>query len=129
MSSKFKRLPQSPDALTQLRRLWLAALGAATLAQRQGRSLFAALVAEGQRIRAEQERLADAFATRVNEELAARRTAMLERIAETSERLGRMVEDLSSSLIERLGIPSRREVRELSARIAELRGRLAELAR
>lgn len=129
MRSKSQSQPHSPTSLAELRRVWLAALGVVALAERQGRSLLAALVAEGQRIQAEQERRAGALADRAREQLASHRTAIRERIGEASERLGRMVEDLASSLVERLGIPSRREVRELSLHIAELRDRLAELAR
>jgi poly(hydroxyalkanoate) granule-associated protein len=129
MRSKNALPARNPSSSGEFRRLWLAGLGAAALAERQGRRLFAQLVAEGRRIRAESGGIARTLAQRLRGELSARRLTLGRRAEAAAERLGGMVEDLSSSLIERLGIPSRREIRELSARIAELRHRLAGLAR
>lgn len=110
------------------RRFWLAGLGAFALAERHGRDLLRQLIAEGQRFRSEHELGATAIAARLSERLAAQRTAIARWLSEVSQQLARASEDIASSLIERLGIPSRRELRELSARIAELQRRLSELA-
>lgn len=128
MHDKHTHRSISLSSLGEFRRIWLAGLGAVALAERHGRDWFARLVDEGERIREESATAARMLYRRAGRSLASRRDWIRERIADAAERLGRSVEDLASSLVERVGIPSRRELRELSARMMELRQRLRELA-
>jgi len=89
--------------------IWLAGLGAFSKAQQEGVKMFEALVAEGEKV---QERT---------------RTAADERIAEvrakasgTWDKLEQVFEDRVAQALNRLSVPSRKDIDVLSKRVAEL---------
>src|SRR5271166_4176529 len=89
--------------------IWLAGLGAFSKAQQEGVKMFEALVAEGEKV---QERT---------------RTAADERIAEvrakasgTWDKLEQVFEDRVAQALNRLSVPSRKDIDTLSKRVAEL---------
>lgn len=103
------------------RQIWLAGLGAYTKAEEDTGRFFDRLVREGEDIesktRGAVERQVRAVEDRVGE--------VKSRATESWDRLESVFDQRVSRTLGRLGIPSRREIRELEARVAKLEAALA----
>ena len=102
------------------RQIWLAGLGAYTKAEEDTGRFFDRLVREGEEIenktRGAVERQVRAVEGRVGE--------VRNRATSSWDRLESVFDQRVSRTLERLGIPSRREIRDLEARISELEAKL-----
>lgn len=102
------------------RQIWLAGLGAYTKAEEDTGKFFERLVREGEEIetrtRGAVERQVRAVEDRVGE--------VKHRATESWDRLESVFDQRVSKALGRLGIPSRREIRELEARVSELEAEL-----
>ncbi len=89
--------------------IWLAGLGAFSKAQQEGVKMFEALVAEGEKV---QERTKVAADERLAE-VRAKATG-------TWDKLEQVFEDRVARALNRLSVPSRKDIDVLSQRVAEL---------
>jgi poly(hydroxyalkanoate) granule-associated protein len=107
--------------------IWLAGLGAFAKAQQEGGKVFDALVREGdllqQRTRAATEQRLEEVAERVTEA-----ANQLSRQATSSwDRLEQVFEDRVARALSHLGVPSARDIRELTEMLQALNERISEL--
>ncbi|MEW9897873.1 phasin family protein [Chitinivorax sp. PXF-14] len=89
--------------------IWLAGLGAFAKAQAGGNKVFDELVKEG-----------EALQTRTRATVEARVSQGAAKAGETWDKLEQVFENRVSGVLGRLGVPSRNEVGDLTARVEEL---------
>ncbi|MCE5233357.1 MAG: phasin family protein [Mizugakiibacter sp.] len=100
--------------------IWLAGLGAFSKAQAEGSKLFEALVKEGAQLEHKTRKFTDA---RVSEARGAVESTVGEarkRAADTWDRLEKVFEARVSRALGQLGVPGRRDLETLTARVEEL---------
>ncbi len=128
MSGKNSALSLTDNQLARLVRdsahqVWLAGIGAYARAEAEGSRLFDGLVSVGERIeqgaRSQVVRRVEAAEDRVT---GARQTALL-----TWDRLERMVENQIGATLNRLQIPTSRDIRELARRVEALQATVERL--
>lgn len=98
--------------------IWLAGLGAFAKAQNEGARLFDALVKEGEAVRAQMGKLAG---TQIDE--------MGQTAAEAWHRLGHAVDEGVAKSLNKMGIPTQRELQALSRDLARLNDRVEALVK
>ena len=125
MPKKLKELAEEAGAEGRLietvresaNQIWLAGLGAFVRAQREGLKMFDALVAEGEKFQERTKSVAD-------EKIAEARA----KATGAWDKLEQVFEDRVARALNRLNVPSRRDVDELSHRVAELTKTARKLA-
>lgn len=133
-----KRIPQPEEIKASAQRIWLAGLGALTMAEEEGGKLFRNLVDRGAAFETRGKEQAEEIHEQVDETVDDARSKakefrenVRERVTETAGRvkseiggvLGgveRQVDRAVSSAFERAGVPTREEIAVLSTRIQEL---------
>ena len=91
------------------RQIWLAGLGAFSTARQEGNKVFEALVREGETIQSLAQKAAQA---RLKKAAA--------KVAGTRHRLEQVLEDSVARSLKRFGVPTRKDVDNLSRRVAAL---------
>jgi poly(hydroxyalkanoate) granule-associated protein len=98
-------------------KIWLAGLGAMAAAEEEGQRFFKHLVERGEDFEAKgRERFGDA------------KGRAEKRFEEVTGKIGSSVEDQVNRTLDRLGVPSRQEVRNLSKKIEALTAKIDELS-
>ena len=107
--------------------IWLAGLGAFAKAQQEGTKVFEALVREGdvlqRRTRAVTEQRLEEVADRFTEAA----TQLSRQATQSWDRLEQVFEDRVARALSHLGVPSARDVRELTEMLQALNERISEL--
>ncbi len=131
--NRAKRDPGSDSQLgdavrDSAQQIWLAGLGAFARAQLEGTKVFEALVKEGNALQrralpAAEERLGEVagLVTRAAGELSSK-------ASESWDRLEQVFENRVARALARLGVPSTRDIQELTGLLNELNGKVAALA-
>lgn len=104
----------------QARTIWLAGLGAFSVAQNEGKKVFETMVVEGQKIEATTRKVVGNSTKDVRKAVEGRLTLVKDTASEQFNKLERVFEGRVSTVLGRLGIPSRDDVQTLSKRVAEL---------
>lgn len=105
--------------------IWLAGLGAFAKVSSEGGKLFEALVREGERIEDRTREAAVGALEAAKEQTDATRG----RVTETWDRAEQIFEERLNRVLERLGVPSRDDLRELTQRMESLQARIDDLRR
>jgi poly(hydroxyalkanoate) granule-associated protein len=100
--------------------IWLAGVGAFQRAQHEGSKLFDALVKEGSTIETATRKLATGRVDAVRDAVEERVGTVRERAVDTWDRLEKVFEERVQRALTRLGVPSREDLVELTARVDEL---------
>ena len=107
--------------------IWLAGLGAFAKAQQEGTKVFEALVREGdllqRRTRAVTEERLEEVADRFTEAT----TQLTRQASQSWDRLEQVFEDRVARALSHLGVPSTRDIRELTEMLKALDQRISEL--
>ena len=107
--------------------IWLAGLGAFAKAQQEGTKVFEALVREGdllqRRTRAGTEERLEEVADRFTEAT----TQLTRQASQSWDRLEQVFEDRVARALSHLGVPSTRDIRELTEMLKALDQRISEL--
>jgi poly(hydroxyalkanoate) granule-associated protein len=117
-----KRTKQSPSIQTQdkTRALWLAGLGAVSIAQKRGGELISGLIAEGHDFQTRAQKLAEQVTAQASAQakdaLAPFRTGFQRNV----KKLGEAVQNGVAGVLAKLGIPSKSDIEELTQRVAAL---------
>ena len=123
MTTKEKKKDFTDDVRESANKIWLAGLGALSLAEEEGSKLFKRLVKEGEgfekRSKKRFKKVQDQFEDRVEE---ARDAA-----EETWEKLGSTFDERVATTLKRLGVPSRMEIQKLTKRVEELTVKVDQL--
>ncbi len=134
MSSKSTRraaAPQSPGAdpvRESAHQIWLAGLGAFNKAQEEGGKMFDALVQEGLAMQRRAQASAEEKFSEASHKVSNLAQELGSRATGQWDKLEGLFEERVARALDRLGIPSAREVKALSARLAELEKRGAARA-
>ncbi len=100
--------------------IWLAGLGAFGKAQVEGGKLFQSLVKEGSALEQKTRRIATGAANDVRGAVGSSVTQVRERTQETWDRLEHMFDTRVTAALAKLGVPSRKDIEELTRRVEEL---------
>ncbi|HVS64443.1 MAG TPA: phasin family protein [Thermoanaerobaculia bacterium] len=98
-------------------KIWLAGLGAMATAEDEGQRFFKRLVERG-----------EDYETRGRERFEDAKGRAEERFERVTERIGSTVEEQVNRTLERLGVPSREEIKDLSRKIDSLASKIDKLA-
>ena len=110
----------SRSLVESAQQIWMAGVGAFTRAQGEGSRLFEALVNEGMNIEKTTRKLATGKVDAVRDAMEDRVGAVRGRASDTWDRLEKVFEDRVQRALNRLGIPGREELAELTARVDAL---------
>lgn len=110
----------SRSLVESAQQIWMAGVGAFTRAQGEGSKLFEALVNEGMNIEKTTRKLATGKVDAVRDAMEDRVGAVRGRASDTWDRLEKVFEDRVQRALNRLGIPGREEITELTARVDSL---------
>jgi poly(hydroxyalkanoate) granule-associated protein len=126
MSSKStprRAAPQSSAAdpvRESAHQIWLAGLGAFNKTQEEGGKMFDALVQEGLAMQRKTQATAEEKLTEAGEKVSSLAQELGTRATGQWDKLESLFEERVARALQRLGIPSAREVQTLRARLAEL---------
>lgn len=111
------------DATARGREVWLAGLGALALAEEQGTNLFGNLVKQGEELVKRGEALESRGRQQIDgvkKDIDARREQVADRIEEGREKAETVIYEPVLGVLQRFGMPTRAEVRQLSASVESL---------
>jgi poly(hydroxyalkanoate) granule-associated protein len=117
-----KRTKQTPSTQQKdtARTLWLAGLGAVSIAQKRGGALLSSLAAEGQELQARTQKAAHdvgmGASTKVREAIAPLRAGL----KRNAKKFGAAVQHGIAGALARLGIPSKSDIEVLTQRVTAL---------
>jgi len=100
--------------------IWLAGVGAFSRAQAEGTKLFEALVKEGMGLEQTVRKFAGGRAEVVRDAVESRVGQARERATDTWDKLEKVFEDRVQRALVKLGVPSREDLNDLSARVEDL---------
>ncbi len=104
--------------------IWLAGVGAFSRAQAEGTKLFEALVKEGMGLEQTMRKFAGGRADVVRDVVESRVGQARERATDTWDKLEKVFEDRVQRALVKLGVPSREDLNDLSARVEALTAEL-----
>lgn len=113
----------SRSLVESAQQIWMAGVGAFTRAQGEGSKLFEALVKEGMNIEKTTRQLAGGRVDAVRDAMEGRVGAVRGRASDTWDRLEKVFEDRVQRALNRLGVPGREDIAELTARVDALSAR------
>ena len=108
--------------------IWLAGLGAFAKAQEEGGKVFDALVKEGTSIQRKTQAAAEEKITEATSRMASMATDISSKASGQWDKLENIFEDRVSKALNKLGVPSSRDIDVLVARIDELNRNVARLS-
>lgn len=110
----------SRSLVDSAQQIWMAGIGAFNRAQGEGSKLFEALVKEGMTIENTTRRLATGRVDAVRDAVEDRVGVVRERAVDTWDRLEKVFEDRVQRALNRLGVPAREDLVDLTARVDAL---------
>jgi poly(hydroxyalkanoate) granule-associated protein len=123
------RSTQNRPGTDLARDMWLAGLGAVSVAQQKGRAAFGSLVSEGRTFQSRSGKAAKDVAKDVNKGLKDILVPVRARVGKGIEQAGNTVENMVGGVLNRFGVPSRAEIRELTTRVTELNRQIKSLSK
>lgn len=109
--------------------IWMAGMGAFHRAQGEGSKMFEALVKEGMSIEQTTRKLATGKVDAVRDAVEDRVGVVRERAVDTWDRLENVFETRVQRALNRLGVPGREDLAELTKRVNELNAELRKLSK
>lgn len=119
----------SRSLVESAQQIWMAGVGAFTRAQGEGSKLFEALVKEGMNIEQTTRKLATGKVDAVRDAVEDRVGVVRERAVDTWDRLETVFETRVQRALNRLGVPAREDLAELTTRVNELNAELRKLTK
>ena len=129
MSADRKTGPQLSGAVKDsAQQIWLAGLGAFAKAQEEGGKVFDALVKEGVSIQRKTQSAAEEKISEATSRMATMATDISAKASGQWDKLENIFEDRVSKALNKLGVPSAKDIDVLVARIDELNRNVAKLS-
>jgi poly(hydroxyalkanoate) granule-associated protein len=119
----------SRSIVESAQQIWMAGVGAFTRAQGEGSKLFEALVKEGMTIEQSTRKLATGKVDAVRDAVEDRVGVVRERAVDTWDRLEKVFEDRVQRALNRLGVPSREDLADLTGRVNDLTAELRKISK
>ncbi len=110
----------SKSIVDSAQQIWMAGMGAFNRAQGEGSKLFEALVKEGMNIEQHTRKLAGGKVDAVRDAVENRVEVARERATDTWDRLEKVFEERVQRALNRLGVPSREDLSDLTSRVNSL---------
>jgi len=110
----------SKSIVDSAQHIWMAGMGAFNRAQGEGSKLFEALVKEGMNIEQHTRKLAGGKVDAVRDAVENRVGVARERATDTWDRLEKVFEERVQRALNRLGVPSREDLSDLTSRVNSL---------
>ena len=108
--------PTATNIRESANRIWLAGLGAFAKTQEEGEKLFQSLVKEGEKIERQARKAAEARIAEARNKVVEFRGKANQQI----DRLEELFQERVAQVLNRLGVPSREDIQELSRRVEAL---------
>jgi len=121
-----KHLPD--EATNRAREIWLAGLGALERLEEEGDKVFQTLVERGKNYESKRREQFEEATENLREQQEALTKDVTERLDDATESVEAAVSDTLSGTLNRIGVPTREEVRGLSRRVGELSKKLEALS-
>ncbi len=129
MSAEKKSAPHLSGAVKDsAQQIWLAGLGAFSKAQEEGGKVFETLVKEGLSIQRKTQAAAEEKLSEATSKMANMATDIQSKAGHQWDKLETIFEDRVAKALNKLGVPSAKDVAELSARIDALSKRASKPA-
>ena len=133
MAKKTKKAKESVKEVQQdlresAHKIWLAGLGALSAAEEEGGKLFKNLVSRGEDLETRGRREVKSTVKDVKSGVKAGVDKAVNTVGTAWEDLGEGLDDRITSVLHRLGVPSRDEIQTLTQRIEDLAGKVDQLA-
>ena len=128
MVKKLKSQSEKPvvENVMELTRLvWLAGLGAFAKIEEEGGKLFEGLVKEGERLQEHTRKIADDTVEDVKDKVE----EVKEKAIDTLDKLEEMLEDQVAHILNRLGVPTSKDIEDLSKRVEALNESVRKLTK
>lgn len=109
--------------------IWLAGLGAFSKAQEEGNKVFEALVKEGVSLQRKTQAVAEERIGDVTGKMSTLAEGVTAKAGQQWDKLETIFEDRVSKALNRLGVPSSKDVEALTQRIDELSAQVAKLSK
>jgi poly(hydroxyalkanoate) granule-associated protein len=109
--------------------IWLAGLGAFAKAQAEGSKVFDALVKEGQSIHSRTRKVAGSKVSEMTTTLGKMATKATNQATGSWDKLEQVFEDRVARALNRIGVPTNKDINNLSKRVEELTASVQKLAR
>ena len=122
-AEKSAKMTPVTDLRKYTQQIWLAGLGAFSRAEEEGGKLFDNLVKVGEELESKTRDIADTTV----ETVAEARDKVLEKASDTREKVEKAFDDKLSAALNRLGIPTQRELDSVNERLDVLTSVLVEL--
>jgi poly(hydroxyalkanoate) granule-associated protein len=109
--------------------IWLAGLGAFAKAQAEGSKVFDALVKEGQTIHGRTRKVAESKVTEMTTTLGKMATKATNQASGSWDKLEQVFEDRVARALNRIGVPTNKDINNLAKRVEELTVSVQKLTR
>ena len=123
MVTKDKVKKTTEDVRESAHQIWLAGLGALSVAEDEGTKLFKRLVKEGKAFEKKGKRRFENMQGKVEETV----DDVRDKAENTWDRIGSSFDDNVATTLKRLGVPSRHEIQRLTKRVEELTAKVDSL--
>src|SRR5690606_6209148 len=120
--------PLSGTVKDSAQQIWLAGLGAFSKAQEEGGKVFEALVKEGMSIQRKTQAVAEEKITEATSRMASMATDISSKASGQWDKLEGIFEERVARALNKLGVPSAKDIDVLVARIDELNRNVAKLS-
>jgi poly(hydroxyalkanoate) granule-associated protein len=108
--------------------IWLAGLGAFSKAQEEGAKVFEALVSEGKTLESRTRKFAEAGVGAVSNQMGKAAGQASAKATATWDKLEQVFEDRVARALNKLGVPTNRDIQSLSKRVEELTASVQKLS-
>ena len=109
--------------------IWLAGMGAFSRAQAEGTKVFEALVKEGASLQKKTQSAAEEKISEVTSKMSSMAGDVQAKAGQHWDKLESIFEERTAKALNKLGVPSAKDVDALTARIDELSAKVAKLAK
>jgi len=109
--------------------IWLAGLGAFAKAQAEGSKVFDALVKEGKSINSRTRKVAESKVTEMTTTLGKMATKATNQATGSWDKLEQVFEDRVARALNRIGVPTNKDINNLAKRVEELTASVQKLSR
>ncbi|MDD2923608.1 phasin family protein [Rhodoferax sp.] len=128
VTSKKAGSPLSSSVKDSAQQIWQAGLGAFTKAQTEGTKAFEALVKEGVSFQRKTQSAAEEKITEATQKMTSMATDISSKASGQWDKLESIFEDRVAKALNKLGVPSAKDINALIARINELNASVQKLA-
>ncbi len=102
------------------RALWLAGLGAVSIARKRGSEAFAGLIGEGRDFQAHAEKLAREVSADAKAQVKGAIGPVRTAIEQNAQKAAKVAQNVVAGALSRLGVPTKADIEELTRRVTAL---------